>query len=701
MKQKKDPFEVWNGKRFYFTLNKIAKISEGILEIPEDFKDFADEPIEVLSYLNLTKKQRETKGLKVRILSIFANKDMEIYKKEAKEGVIFITHYQMHDENNLPIPMIVLPDIEAVRTVWAKLGIYVKKCFEIPTIAVTGTVGKTTTILFLEHIFKQRYKVFVTGRNRNTSHIIIQKLIAEYGPEYDFHIQEVGGGGPLVVERSAKVLEADAFCITNVYPHHLKSYETLENVFYDKTSLNRFSKEEAFALINLDEENLRTFDFQRRTVTCGIEHKEADYVAENIRQDGIYLKFDIVHKNNRTPIVVNIPGVHNAYNGLFAFAMAKEWGLSDEEIQAGFLDYRSRNLRQNLIEVAGRTVYLDCFNSCVDSIKAALHTLDLLQPKEGGKRFAILGGENGIGNATYALHYELGLEMTNYNADEFIFVGAPENASEDLINLYGDVRAFYRGARQVVRDKPLFYFNQEDALSVADRLMRESHPGDVILFKGVFQLIQYAALDIAFGTSLCVYNAINGELKTQVVRNDKYSASYNPLIDGCNILKCTDVESSIKIPATIQDKPVHRIGRTVLSKRKNLENIDFGKSLKNIDGLCFAECDGLNEVNIPANVLYIEEEAFLNCRNLEKVELKGVLHIEKGAFRGCEKLQKIYISDSCRTIENDVFEGCPNVNIIGFKNSIAHQYAKTNNLNFIDIENGKNTEKKRSFFRKR
>ena len=57
--------------------------------------------------------------------------------------------------------------------------------------------------------------------------------------------------------------------------------------------------------------------------TYAVTNREADYVGENIRQTGEFLEFDVVSKEERVYIKINIVGKYNVYNALLVFANAK------------------------------------------------------------------------------------------------------------------------------------------------------------------------------------------------------------------------------------------------------------------------------------------------------------------------------------------------------------------------------------------
>lgn len=672
---KNDVYKIWNGKRIVLTLNKLAAISEGLMTVPEVFSHIADMPIDCLCNYRL--KVNSSEGLTVWILPWFSNAPYEKYVSAAKNGVVVIAHKELIDEDGNELPMIRLP-YESVKELVVRLGTYIKKVAPVPTIAITGSVGKTTATLFLKTLFEQKNRVFVSGDNLNISSAIVERMVEDYSPNYDYHIQEAGGGAPRVVEESAKLLAPDAFALLNIYPQHLDKYKTLDGILQDKCSLDRYAKDNAFGVINIDDDLLRKHKFEHRIVTCGITHKEADYVAENIHQDGIWLKMDIVHNGTSVPIKINIPGKHNAYNAVIAFAMAKEWGLSDKEIQNGFLAYKSTGARQNLCEIAGRIAYIDCFNCSAESIHSALHALDIIEQKKGGRKIAVIGAVGAAGEKAFSLNYETGLKLGYSNADELIFRGLPVNTPiEELDKKGGHVHAVYEGALKAVRDRPVIYFDNLDDLT--NRLVKETKPGDIILLKGNSKLQLPAALDRAFGSSFFIHEKTS---TSELWRANPYVTRYYPALRGSNIINCTNITENITIPNTVVEKPIFRIGKKVFADNKTIKSVDFGLSVQNIGTQSFEGCTGLKKLDIPANVIYVENRAFADCTNLEEVNFAGVLHIENDAFCNCKKLKTVRFTDSCQTIEQNAFAGCRHVVIVAPQGSVAQRYAENNGIAF-------------------
>ena len=660
-----DPLSIWDGEKLVFTLRKIKELTNGLFAYGDEYVAIEDEPIAVLDYQDAGVSV-STAGKSVIFLAEFNRARMSQYADKARKGVIVVTGIAIVDKDGKTVPCITMPSVAVVRNIWCAIGDYVKRAFPMPTICITGSIGKTTTTRFVEKVFSQSNKVFVSGRNRNTAPSIVQQLVKRFSPDFDFHIQEVGGGAPGVVERSAEILHADAFAITNVHAHHLAAYKTIEGVLYDKTSLDRVAKDSAFALINLDDEQLRSHEFATRCVTFAVHDESANYVARNIRQVGKWLTFDAVDnvRGGVVPLRINVPGVHNAYNGLVAFAFAREYGISDEDVQKGLESYRSTGYRQVIREVCGRTLYIDCFNCSRDSIRSCLTTLQGMEAPEGARKIAVLGGEGGL----FELNYVTGLGLAEFDVDEFVFVGPAADSKPEEFAECGYAYAEYLGARRNIRFKPVSFMSS--LLDVADFLQCKTKPGDVVLFKSSFHVALHAAIDIAFGTNYFHYDLnypgryyIEGPCKVV----------YYARTNGSNLMTYNPIGEHVVIPNFVRSKPLTRIGRRIFADHAEIKGIDFGKSVQTIGSEAFAGCTGVVELSLPASVQYVEERAFANCSNLKEVTFKGVEQIDAGAFAGCESLEIVRIPSTCVQIEPDAFAGCPHVVIEAPDNPYVQQ----------------------------
>ena len=663
-----DIYNVYDNEKWQFTIETICKIINA--NLPIAFESIRKQIIDELWLNDMPLKKIEKKeAFQILFLSSKIKIDDSKFKKIIdNEKIKLVSEQELYYKNNL-VNSIITNDVTKA---WCKIGEYMKTAFQMPTIGITGSIGKTTTVRFAQNVFNERYKVFVSGYNRNVPGLVVRKMMQDYGPTFNFHIQEVGGGDIGRVESMASFLDTDAFGITGIEAmHHLDKYKTTQNLIYDKTSFDRYGKENQIGVLNGDDEILMSQNYESKIVTYGIKNLNADYVGKNIHQKGDYLEFDVDdHHNELTHIKIQIPGVHNVYNALMVFALAKHFGMKNEDIKQGFLKYRSSGIRQSIKNIAGRTFYIDCFNVCQASIKSCCETLSAIETNVENRRIAILGGENALGDFSYSVNYETGKMLAQYNnIDEFVFVGLKQDATEMQKDYYGNGQALYEGARSIelLKNRSIFL---TDLNELSNYLKHNTVPGDIILLKGIYRLLLFVAIDLAFGTS---YLSRNINFKPTETIHINIEGQYYALLGGIVLTKAIMDTDRFSLPEYISNKKTVRIGAN-LFKDSNLKYIYIPNSIKSIGSCAFLN-SGLIELDLPESVLNIEYGAFARCNNLMNANLCNVETIGGSAFKNCKNIKKIILSDNTKSISDDAFQGCDKLEIIAPENSYAHKFA--------------------------
>ena len=601
------------------------------------------------------------------------NCSIDSLKKAIANNSIIVTNKVYLDKNNKELDVV---KISNPKEKYHKFGKYLKNRKKVPTVGITGSIGKSTTTRMAIYVFNEKYKVFSSNATSNIPEYYIKELYDHLDDDYDFHIQETGGARPNLVKESVEILDVDAFCLTNINRfHHIDKYITTENLIKDKTSYDAYSKKDAVGIINADDEILMSHKYNRNIITFGIKNQQATYIAKNIKQNEDNLSLDIFHnKKKEISIKINIIGKHNAYNVLAVYALAKYFKLTNDEIINGFLKYKSAGLRQNYVNIGGRLVYIDCFNVCSDSIKSCLDSLEELSISSSSKKIAILGGENALGDKTYEINYNSGKKLTKYKTiDKFIFVGTLTD-NKDKINLLGDGKALYDGAKTILKEDKISFY--DDIITLSNFISDETKPGDIILLKGIFRLGLVGALDLAFGTSY-IYKIFYFINNTKKVSNSDFSGRVVRTINKVDLKEClAKNKTKLIIPDEIENYEVVHLEKGLCSSCK-AKKIILGKNLKNISSLAFNNCDNLKEIIIPSNIKLIDNKAFYNCKNLKKVKIKeGVLQINQKAFSNCPKLKKVYLPKSIIKMDINVFPKNQKIKYITIKNSYARNYVK-------------------------
>ena len=161
---------------------------------------------------------------------------------------------------------------------------------------------------------------------------------------------------------------------------------------------------------------------------------------------------------------------------------------------------------------------------------------------------------------------------------------------------------------------------------------------------------------------------------------------------GVTITQYLDYQLSnipnVIIPEVINGKPVTKIGEEAFYGAVRTKSVTIPDSVTSIGPRAFWGCSSLSSVSFPANLKGIGERAFRGCSKLGYfITLPdGISSIDNQAFWGCSSLYSITIPKSVTYIGSGAFQDCPNLTIKCYKDSVADNYAKKNNINVRYID---------------
>ena len=368
------------------------------------------------------------------------------------------------------IAVIVVQDsIRAIRDI----AQYIKSQVDIKTVAVTGSVGKTTTKEFLSAVLDRKFNLYKTEGNFNST-IGMPMSMLELSQRNDAAVFEMGMSGLGEIEFMSEAAQPDIAVITNIGSSHLEMLGSRENICRAKMEITAGLKDGGTLFLNGDEPLLQGHESERYNVRYfGMKNEECDYFASNIRNTETGLVFDM-----RTPageykdIAINLAGSHNVYNAMVAFSVGIRMDMSEEAIREGLLSYRAAKMRQNIYNVGGITVIEDCYNASPESMNAAINVLGDTAKVKGGRMIALLGDMRELGTTTATLHAGVGSYLAQKKADYLFTYG--ELSSQNLAD----------GAlKNGMDENHIFRSPITDAEAVGQKLLSVLKEGDVLLVK--------------------------------------------------------------------------------------------------------------------------------------------------------------------------------------------------------------------------
>ncbi len=365
---------------------------------------------------------------------------------------------------------------------------------DLVVIGVTGSVGKTSTKELTHAILSQRYRTLASPGNLNSEQGLPLALLG-LGMEHERAILEMGMYALGEIHRLCELSRPRIGVVTNVGPSHLSRLGSIERIAAAKAELVQAlppAEEGGVAVLNWDDERVRAMAdlTTARIFRYGLT-PEADLWADEIISSGLEgIRFRFHHRKpdgRVESLYVRAPllGRHSVHTALRAASVGLIDGLEWSEIVSGIQNIPGQ-LRLVIIPgVNGSTVIDDTYNASPTSTVAALNLLADLEPKNAGRRVAVLGDMRELGQYTDEGHKLVGRRAADV-VDMLVTVG-------DL----GEVIA--HAAREVGYDPAKTYVMKSADETIA-MLRDQLRPNDVVLVKGsraigMEQIVSQIAVD--------------------------------------------------------------------------------------------------------------------------------------------------------------------------------------------------------------
>ena len=345
-------------------------------------------------------------------------------------------------------------------------------------VAVTGSVGKSTTKEMIACVLDGTYRVGKTPANHNNDIGMPMALLA-MPEDTEVAVLEMGMNHFREIAYLASIGRPDVAVITNIGTMHIEHLGSMQGILQAKLEILEGMQENGRIILNGDDQLLwnRHKLYPVHTRYFGIQNPECDVLGSDIsQQDGI-LSFQ-VHSGSLTfPVEPALEGEHYVPDALAAISVGLEMGVDAAKIQERLSRFRNMAGRQEILEIRGCTVIKDCYNAGPESMAAALNVLG----HKPGRHIAVLGDMLELGVCTQAEHYRIGRI-------------AAEKA--DVLMAYGPnaPRVIGGAITGGMNDRCAKAYDDQKKLSEA--LGRIARPGDAILVKGSRGMHMERVLDL-------------------------------------------------------------------------------------------------------------------------------------------------------------------------------------------------------------
>lgn len=345
---------------------------------------------------------------------------------------------------------------------WYLDGLGIKK------IAVTGSVGKTSTRDMIYFALSEKYNTGKNLKNFNND-IGLPISIFQFDENTEAAVLEIGMNHFNELSRLTRIIEPEIAVITNIGVAHMENLGSRDGIFKAKMEITEAlaSKAQGGTLVYArDEEFLngeRTAgDYNQVSVGT---NGHSDYIISDIDDFGLEgIEFNLEHNEQVYRVKLPVAGLHNATNAAIAIAVAQLAGVSIEDAIRGLGKVNLTGSRLKKVSGKNVTVIDDTYNANPDSMKSALRVLEKTKAK--GKRVAILGDMYELGDNEAKQHFGVGIFARNCQIDTLISIGELGKNISDGAN----------GGELTVKH----YDTKEEMIAEMKSLI---HSGDVILVK--------------------------------------------------------------------------------------------------------------------------------------------------------------------------------------------------------------------------
>ena len=347
-----------------------------------------------------------------------------------------------------------------------KIAQYKRSLYNIPVIAITGSVGKTSTKDLISSVVQTKYKTLKTeGNNNNNIGLPFTILRLK---DHEAMVIEMGMNHFGEISLLTNIAHPTISVITNIGTSHIGNLGSRENILKAKLEILEGMKDPKI-IINNDNDLLHKWYEENNNHleihTYGIEN-DSEFLAKNIKLQEDSSIFDVNMNKENIEIKVPVGGNHFVYNALCAVVVGKLLGIDNNKIQKGISELELTKKRMEIRQLENGAILInDSYNASFESMKSSI---EYLGNHTGKRKIAALGDMFELGEYSEELHKKVGREVAKNNIDLLLCVG-------------NDAKYIIEGAKEMNKNmNTQLLKNNEELLA---KLRKELKEGDVLLVK--------------------------------------------------------------------------------------------------------------------------------------------------------------------------------------------------------------------------
>ena len=287
-------------------------------------------------------------------------------------------------------------------------------------VGITGSYGKTSTKNIINDIINQNLFTLITPASYNTPMGITRTIREQLKPIHEVFICEMGADKLGDITYLMDFIKPKYGIVTSIGPQHLNTFHGMENIINEKMQEIEMLPSDGVGFINLDNEYIKQYKIKNncKIVSVGIDNKDADLVAENIKYSKDGSSFTLKYNDKNYKLNTILLGKHNITNILLGIALALQLGIDIKQIVKNVSNVKQVEHRLQVKNINGFTFIDDAFNSNPVGSKMALDVLEMMP----SKRIIVTPGMIDLGKNQDYINKEFGKYMLG-KADFVILVG--------------------------------------------------------------------------------------------------------------------------------------------------------------------------------------------------------------------------------------------------------------------------------------
>jgi UDP-N-acetylmuramoyl-tripeptide--D-alanyl-D-alanine ligase len=308
-----------------------------------------------------------------------------------------------HEAAGVRIPQFIVPS-----SVWAlgDLARIWRGRLNIPVVAVTGSVGKTSTKELIAYVLEAKFNTHKSRQNFNNE-IGLPTELMNLNERHQCSVTEFGMRNLNQINYLSRIARPNISVITNIGMSHIEILGSRENIAKAKAEILEGMDSEGILILNRDDDFYDCIQSQSRcrVISFGTDPDSDIRISDVQLNENANPGF----KLNGFPMEMkNSIGKHLVYNAAAAYAVAVQMGVSPEDIAGRFATFDAPDRRGSFVRSAGGALLLDnTYNAAPDSIQSSLHTLSELAGN-GKRTIAVIGEMLELGAYGTEAHRHIG-----------------------------------------------------------------------------------------------------------------------------------------------------------------------------------------------------------------------------------------------------------------------------------------------------